>query len=532
MNFNIKIFPRNLSGGSQLSFPGLAFTVERMAWTAQGGPDWATVKVTYSRDAAQAALRKIGRNMVELLDAWEMLKILRCPVVITDEQDNPVWWGMVQGSLVKDQCVQVGVSLDKMTNKARVVYSRVNIAGTVGERAQTDWSQDDLSISEYGTRQRQYSMSQANDEQAEARRDTLLQRLKYPLVQRTFGEYGEPAASLNLAGWFSTLDWLPYENSSGKEGYETIGDGLQAFGDAASQAQVTQSFQLAGAVSWEANVIRVRMKKDGSPADTLTLRLRSDSAGAPGATLATATMNGADVSENLNWHEFALSARVALAASTTYWISLERSGAADAANYYKVDGNEDLGYTRGVFRIWNGSAWVARSPDADMLFSVSGVEETSVQVEEIATTAGQFFSDVSVQAGSGVYSSPYRDGDRSALAEIRDLLESGTTNGRRMLATASMDRELIVTEEPAPGGASDYLVDNQAIIYDLGGNALAPWKYPVGVWARLKGVVPSSVDTARLADPTMVFVEDVIYDARSGKATIRERDASRMLEVE
>ena len=532
MTFNIKIYQRNLSNTSQLAFPGMSFEVERMAWTAQGGPDWATVKVKHNWDAAQAALRQVDRNTVELLDVWEMLEILRCPVVITDEQDDLVWWGFVQGSMVQDQRVQVGVSLEKMTNKTRVVYSRVNVAGTVGERAQTDWVQDDLSISEYGTRQRQSTMNQANDEQAEARRDTLLERLKYPLVQRVFGEFGEPSAYLNLSGWFSSLDWLPYENSSGKEGYETIGDGLQAFGNAAGQAQVAQSFQLAGAVSWAANVIRVRMKKEEAPVDTLTLRLRSDSAGAPGATLATATMNGADVSENLNWHEFTLSARVALAASTTYWISLERSGAADAVNYYKVDGNEDLGYTRGVFRIWNGSAWVARSPDADMLFAVSGVAETSGQVDEIAVTAGQFFSDVSVQVNSGVYSSPYRDGDRSALAEIRDLLESGTTNGRRMLATVSMDRELIVTEEPAPGGSSDYLVDNQAKMYDLGNNELKAWRYPVGVWARLKGVVPSSVDTARLADPTMVFVEDVIYDARTNKAAIRERDASRMLEVE
>lgn len=531
MGFNIHIYYRNSS--SKMTFPGMAWSVDRMAWSAQGGCNRAVVSGLPTRlDTTQRALRNLRRNNVEILDVWEALELLRCPVIITDETNFPVWWGYVESAQVQDNKIQVGTSLEKMCNKVRVVYTEVNTAGTIGERAQTDWVQNDTSISEYGTKEGQFTLNQATADQAEARADVILERLKYPLPKRNFGDFGEPKATLNLRGWFFTLDWELYEDSSGKESYETIGDGLQALGNTAATTAVAQSFQLASAVGWDANVIRLRMKKEGSPTDNVTVQLRSDSSGAPGAVLASASMAGANVSENLNWHEFELSTRVSLSASTTYWISIERSGSLDASNYYKVDGNEDLGYTRGVFKIWTGSAWVDRSPDADMLFAVSGVTETSLQIETIADTAGQFFEDVSVQIASGVYSSPYRDGDRTALAEIMDLLESGTTNERRMLATVEYDRTLVIKEEPEAWGNDDYLVDNEGKMYDLGGGPLSLWRYPVGVWVRLKTVVPDGLNTSYLADPTITFIEDLDYNLKTEKITMRERDMARLLEVE
>lgn len=34
---------------------------------------------------------------------------------------------------------------------------------------------------------------------------------------------------------------------------------------------------------------------------------------------------------------------------------------------------------------------------------------------------------------------------------------------------------------------------------------------PVGIWTRLKDIVPASVDTTKLADPTIMFIDEAEY---------------------
>ena len=508
---HVRLYERGLID-ALLGFEDLVFEVEQMTWRAFGGCTVAKIKAT--------------GNQAQL---WNLLTALRAGVEITDERDEAVWWGTIEQVLVQDGKVSVGASLEKMANRIRCIYSEVNTAGTVGERTETAWVEDADSQAEYGVKELQVNLSEGTAEQALARANMVLTARSAPPGTIKFGKISQATATITCVGWWKTLGWRYYTQSAGKEAYEDIGTGLQAFGDTSSRQKLAQSFQLASAVSWDAKTVRLRMKKEGAPTDTLTVKLCSDTAGAPGTVLVSGTLTGTDIDENLNWVEFGMSARQTLAASTTYWITIERSGASSTANYYKCDANEALGYSRGSFKIYNGS-WVARSPDADLLFAVAGVQETSQQIEDIIDAEGEFITTVLSEINAAVYSVPYRDGDRTALECVEELMETGTSSNFRMLAEVLRSRILRLWEEPDIGD-NDYLIRSDGRLYTSMGQEIDPYHYPVGIWAQLADVTPSSINLNALTGLRSIFIEEVIV-GKDGSPQIRARDEARLLEIE
>lgn len=285
---------------------------------------------------------------------------------------------------------------------------------------------------------------------------------------------------------------------------------------------VTQGVGIAAAVDWEAATIRVYMKKEGAPTDNVNLTLSSD------VVLATASLAGTEISERMSWHDFKLSNRVQLETVTQYWIVIERSGGISAENYYAVGINEAAGYPRGAFYIHDGAGYVVRDPAADLLFVVAGVRETSKQIEDMALAAGQFLTAIRIETATGVYEAPYRNGDRTALAEIGDLLNGGTANGRRLLARVDRQRRLVIYEEPLPG-MKDQLLDSDGEVRDYINQPLHASQTQAGVWMRLKEVIPGSVEATWLQNAERMFIEQVIYER--GAVQLRARDEGRLLSV-
>lgn len=132
--------------------------------------------------------------------------------------------------------------------------------------------------------------------------------------------------------------------------------------------------------------------------------------------------------------------------------------------------------------------------------------ETTTQIAAMIAAAGPMLTGCSVMNSSGINSSEYRDGDSLALELIESLLKSGTTNGRRLLATVTRERRVRVYEEPAVG-SNDYLLTAQGDLQDAWGLPVDKEKCQVGVWAKLKDVIPASADVAKLADPSRIFIE-------------------------
>lgn len=137
--------------------------------------------------------------------------------------------------------------------------------------------------------------------------------------------------------------------------------------------------------------------------------------------------------------------------------------------------------------------------------------ETTAQIKTIVAVCGQFLTGTEIKNSSGYSSDPYRSGENSGLFEIQGLLESGTSTGLRLLCGVSQQRELIVWVEPDLNmNAIELFIrpDGKAVnAFNIEVNS----QCPVGVWARLKDVVPGSLDIGILADPSVFFVEEASY---------------------
>lgn len=496
MAFSVRLLDRGFS--DPLIIPAVELVPERYSWHSIGGPMSADIAVKATSDDSRAL--------------WEMLEWLRCPIEIFDHNQKCVWWGYVSEIEITVGALTVGVSIDSMSNKVATLYET-----ETQQKATTAWEQDDGSVSTYGTKELLLTSTTIGQDAAEYLRDEFLNYYKKPIPNISIdSEPGKLSARLICRGWWSTLSWKYYSNIAGKVSYEDTGSGLTSLGDASARSKLAQSFQIVGDTVWEAQFIKLRMKKEETPADNLVVGLHSDSAGKPGSLLASASLSGASVNENLNWQTLQLSAKVALAVGTTYWLVVERSGAVDATNYYMIDANEDLGYADGVMMIWNGSAWVTRDPDADMLFYVGGVEETTKQITNIITACGQFITGTEIKNVSGISVDPFRQGDNDGLFEAESLLDIGSSSGKRLISSVTRGREVVISAEPSlnPYNIGLFILEDGRVENTWGDKAYAS-SCPVGVWAKLKDVVPGSLDFGLLADPTVFFVEEATYEVNS-----------------
>lgn len=147
--------------------------------------------------------------------------------------------------------------------------------------------------------------------------------------------------------------------------------------------------------------------------------------------------------------------------------------------------------------------------------------DTATQVSTIATAAGEFISAVDLEVASGLSISEFRDGDGTALFELQELLEMGTSNYRRMLATVDLNRRLRIYEEPT--SSNPYLITKRGELRDAFDTPVRREQCPVGVYARLKDVIPGSLDTSKLADPSMMFIEEAEYAPAGDILTLTPR---------
>lgn len=149
--------------------------------------------------------------------------------------------------------------------------------------------------------------------------------------------------------------------------------------------------------------------------------------------------------------------------------------------------------------------------------------DTAAQVAAIAASHGQFIASTDQDVTSGISISPYRDGDATALYEAEQLLTMGTSNNRRMLAWVDRSRVLRVYEEPT--SSNPYFLLRDGSLSTPFDTPLRRETCPVACWARLRDVIPNSVDVSKLVDPTLVFVEEIEYDVANDTLTPTPRGA-------
>jgi len=178
-----------------LSVSALSFKPVRWSWRSLGGCDYAEIE-------ASGTAHNIWHDTPRLL---------RAPVEIYNHNKSRVWWGYVHRIDLYSDDLIVGLSLDKLYNRAALSYNLLAPGGTSSTPTVTAWVEDADSIARFGTKDILGSISQATTEQAEAVRDKLLALYRYvaPDVRQGSGV----GAKMTCRGWWHTLDWRHYSNS-------------------------------------------------------------------------------------------------------------------------------------------------------------------------------------------------------------------------------------------------------------------------------------------------------------------------------
>ncbi len=284
-----------------------------------------------------------------------------------------------------------------------------------------------------------------------------------------------------------------------------------------SPTKVAQSFQLSAA--WLVGEVSIFVGKIGLPADNLKLEICANSSGSPGTVLDDATVPGTDIEQDGGWISFLFPDPVTLVAATTYWLVLSRTGATGSADYYQIGISEDAAYASGLCRIYTGS-WADRPTAADMAFQIWRVTESTSMIMDIISGLGMGIIDVSAVTGSGVYTKTQRAERSTARMEVEALLNQGTSNHRRMIATTLRSRHIVVKEEPVYD-LNDPVLRDDGRIYFANGQRFGAGVLPVGRWVQLETLAPADI----LAAVSPFFVDAASYDFEADTWTLTPKGA-------
>ncbi len=479
----------------------LKYDVRRYSHSVIGGPKLAEIGVTGPE-----------------LDLWELAEYARRPIKIYSKRGDAVWWGYVAEIKIDVGAWSVGINIDSMANYVGVAYEDDQ---DQGQPKKTAWAAAQDSIDVYGQREILISSSGSNETHALAARDKYLAEKKYPIPVINPRKKAENSATLICRGWFDTLAWK-YATVEPKLFYsfEIHGDTVYSFGDN-NQKEIAQGIWLSG----DCNVVKISVyvRKVGSPTDNLKVSLcASDGTLTPGTELTSGTFAAAGIGVDMGWIDIPVT-EVDLTGSNSYWIKLSRSGGQDAAKYYQTVLDESAQYVLGDFIVLIGSTWGLGSV-ADMMFKIYSDEviETSQQISTFTANYGQFLRGIRVDSRSGLYTESVRDGNGNAYYEITELMKMGSNNYRRMLATVDEFRQLILYEEPALPIYPN-LILNDGSLRDPYDTLIRKETCPVGIWARFKDVIPGSVDTSKLADPTKMFIDEAEYTPADDQLNLTPR---------
>lgn len=494
-----------------------------MRWGVWGGPITASI-TAFGGEKALA----------------DLFSKLRCPVEIYDDQGRACWWGYISSVSYSVGNFEISVSLDRMANRVSVAYSFV-AAGTqtVGMRKTTAWADDTASQAIYGTKEYQSSASGLTDAVAEAQRDVILALRKLPQPSASMmggGNVAQPYVTIECRGWWETLNWKYYPSgfAIGPSYLTTGASTVQSVGQAAPVMELIQTFN-GGSVAFIPTSVSLYVKKTGSPASPLTIYIQTVVPNAieskPGVFTDYitdcwyGTIPASSISTSIGW--------VTCTPTTTWgsvqsiWGSYNRivvyGGSADASNYYSIGVNEALGYTDGYLRYWHSinknihdASLTARTPDADMLFSITaGTTINPVWLAAGTISLGEFMTGCDASEVSSTDSmTSYMDGDSTLKALAEAMMITGGPNGRRLLSTVDINRRARLYEEPA--ATATHLMDTTGRLMTSKGGAVVPYMPPVGVYVRIMDMLPASADLGLIADPTLQFIEGAEWSSSGG----------------
>lgn len=502
------------------------YAVRSMSWNVIGGPDQSEISVPATYDTIMRLFDTLGYR-----------------VHLLDDRGQPQWWGFINEVRFSVDEIEVGVSLDGMGNRVFVVYSTpANANGT------TSAVEHARSQAIYGVKEKRMSLANVSTTVAAQRAQIILNQIAYmvrtPLSALGYGNkptatlickgpwdylrwryYSKadyyfigrentgwsgtyPAAYPNFYIWPSTPEGAPWTNPSGLS-FVAIAVPFTWTGDTQTLSQIELQFAHSGGGSTRAVEVYILDYIDDPPNASPDLTYDHQ--------VGHVTLGPKDGGTNpiTYWTRAAYPISGTVVNSSSYWLVVYSPAYVGA--YNQLLGHTQtaaIGGRMGFDPGWqaeNGSNYPYYVPD----FRLRGVKEHTAQIADVVA-ACDFLEGTDTIDLSGISDSPYRDGTQTQQQIISELLQAGTTNYRRLLASVTREMVLRVYEEPAE--VPTLLMDSHLNFYK--GNSRY-YGCPVGQWVRIMNFPTPS---GAVVDPAVFFCERASYDTTSGRWNPEARD--------
>lgn len=185
---------------------------------------------SYNGSSDKAEIRVSCEDETELFNA---ASFIRNPIVINDDLGNIIWTGYINETLLEINGLRVGKSLEGMANRIQIIYTDDN-----DETNESDFQQDDASVSKYGTKEKQITVTKSNEENAVYKRDNVLQQIANPIddtsLTNSYDVNKKPSLVLKCNGWIYTLMWKLYRNEIGSVSFLKDASNYQSVGKTSS----------------------------------------------------------------------------------------------------------------------------------------------------------------------------------------------------------------------------------------------------------------------------------------------------------
>lgn len=183
------------------------------------------------------------------------------------------------------------------------------------------------------------------------------------LYEPSYSDKGWWDSTSLIEGWFDESWSASAASSLDQSNESTSGVYNYVFGDT-TNTRVAQTIQ--PSITQPISEFHVKLAKSGSPTDTLILNVYTDNAGTPDTLILTSTeVDGASLTGTATEQTFYFYNSSDLTADTVYWFVIERTGAQDGSNNYRIEITSDTSdiYTRGISYEEESSVWAYTSGD-------------------------------------------------------------------------------------------------------------------------------------------------------------------------
>ncbi len=437
--------------------PGL--TPLSLSWDAIGGPQEAILTLE------DAGLGFSG------MQSW-----LGAGVEIYDPSDRLAWWGYVDRVSQPAGVTALDSSLQELANRVAVSYRSMEPGKDFGALAQTDWKDDATSQAIYGVKEVLLRRGVLSKEQSLLLRDSSLSRMAQPITKLLPSAKTSKSKAL-CRGWFERMRWRQWPAHTDILGHAPTQQGFQAMGASIAQMSLAQSFTSTNPM--EVASVGVRIRRIGNPMDQVRFQIQTDALGQPSGNVRAEAVLAASAipTESYAWVSLWFPLPCAVAAGEPLWLVLKRDGAASSTAYFVLGLDENLGFAEGKLLLLDASLgrWKARVPDADLLFKLNALSNSSDLMAQMVQTAS-CFEGFCYEAGAGL-SLPYvSETGRDCQQAFLQLLSLGVPGLGKLLVEVNSKRRLRVFPQPAPTSALVWLGQDGRLKNQVGKDHEAAWQ--------------------------------------------------------